>query len=276
MSDYDAFGRKKKDDGGLGDLGWGTSDDPSATKQPPVTATPTAAAPQPSPQPTFQTPPSSAPNRTGLEVKRRRNPVVLVVQFLVLGGVAAAIYFAVAAGNNAAHTAIDTFKTFTTPQGTTHGHKGNGTDEGNAVPKQIKPRNFFRPADFASALKVLNRETPGQVTNFSMRKEYMSVQIYRRGKAKNIYFSADAEVPDVQSTTSGASLSPGSFLYREIDPKAPNRLMKAADARLNQSPNRVDYFVVSKAFGAMQWYIYYKGGPYAQGDGHGRYTRKLG
>jgi hypothetical protein len=44
MSDYDAFGRKK-DESGLGDLGWGTTGDPgAASNDEPAVAAPASAA----------------------------------------------------------------------------------------------------------------------------------------------------------------------------------------------------------------------------------------
>ncbi|MEA2180311.1 MAG: hypothetical protein QOG77_3608, partial [Solirubrobacteraceae bacterium] len=88
MSDeYDAFGRKR-DEAGLGDLGWDSTGEAPPPSQPTVSTTTT-------PQTEFQT---VTPASTGLG-SPRRNPLILVVQFLVVAGIAVGIYLAATAGN---------------------------------------------------------------------------------------------------------------------------------------------------------------------------------
>ncbi|MEA2124643.1 MAG: hypothetical protein QOI80_1425 [Solirubrobacteraceae bacterium] len=275
MSDeYDAFGRKK-DEAGLGDLGWGSSGDPAAKPHPAPAppASPNApivTAGTTRPQTEFQT---VTPVTTGLG-RPRRNPLIFFIQFAVIAGIGLAIYFAVAAGNDAADKARKTIDSFTNPGG---GSSGGGSKSGgdDTVPEQVSSRKLFTASGFRAALKVLEKEQPGKISNFSMRRDRIDIQVIRGGKTHIVDFPADAEVPD-ELTTSTATGNIQTFNYEEINVAAPERLMKAANSRLNQSPADVDYFVAQKYTGTMQWGIYYKGGsPIAQGDSRGRYTRKI-
>jgi hypothetical protein len=267
MSDeYDAFGRKK-DEAGLGDLGWGSSGDPNAR-------TPTPA-PEASPNVTSTTPQSqfrTTPVTTGLG-RPRRNPLIFVVQVAIIFGVGLAIFFAVDSGNDAVNSARKTIDDFTKGGGGSGGGAANPEDA--KVPEQVKSRDLFTSAGFRSALKVLEQEQPGRITNFSMRRDRINLQVVRGGKTHVVDFQADAEAPEDLSVSETTS-STDTFGYEEINPSAPERLMKAANARLGQSKADVDYFVAQKWTGTMQWGIYYKGGkPIAQGDSRGRYTRRI-
>ena len=148
--------------------------------------------------------------------------------------------------------ALDQFKSFTQPS------SPKQSKEDSKVPKQVCARKLFTPAGFRSALKVLQKEAPGRITNFSMRPDRIDLQVVRNGKTSVIDFPSDAEVPQVLSTSTGWSPT-DTFGYEELNPGAPARLMRAANARLNQSPADVDYFVAQKWTDSMQWGVYYKG-----------------
>jgi hypothetical protein len=274
MSDeYDAFGRKK-DDSGLGDLGWGTSADPSAAPNPaPAPAAPaTPNAPTPAP-PVFQTPPQPLPR--GI-VRARRNPVVLLIQLGVLAIVGFVVYTTVIAGNDASKQvkkAINGFGGFNVDTGTTNGGGSGGGS--SKVPKQVHAQSFFTASGLRAGLKILKKEAPGKVTNLSFRRDRIDLQVSRGGKSRDYELQAGGEVPQLFSTTPAIN-GPDSFTYSEINSGGAARLMRAANARLHQSESDVDYFVAQKFAGTMQWGIYYKGGsPIAQGDSHGRYTRRI-
>jgi hypothetical protein len=269
MSDeYDAFGRKK-DEAGLGDLGWGSSGDAGAPSTPAPEASPNATRTATPPPTQFQT----LPPPTGLG-KPRRNPLIFVVQVAVIFGIGLAIFFAVDSGNhtgNAVRKSIDDF----TRGGSGSGGGGGGNKEDAKVPEQVKARDYFTTAGLRAGLKLLQKEQPGKVSNFSFRRDRIDVQVVRGGKTHIIDFPNDAEVPQEFSASDATSLT-DSISYEEINPTAVERLMHAANARLNRSKADVDYFVVSKFSGSITWGIYYKGGkPIAQGDSRGRYTRQI-
>lgn len=272
MSDeYDAFGRKK-DEAGLGDLGWGSSGDPAASSTPAPEATPNAPTASAGPTvPEFRTIQTPSP---GLS-RPRRNPAIVLIQLAVLAGIGAAVYFAVVAGNDASDTArraIDQFNQFGDGNGGGGGGKGGGDD---TVPEQVKARDYFTAAGLRAGLKILAREEPGTIANFSFRRDRINVQVQRGGKNRIMTLYADAEAPDV-STVVAASVRPDSLTYEEINPTAPARLAKAANRRLGRSAADVEYFVVSKFSGQVQWGVYYDGGAHAaQGDSRGRYLRKI-
>ncbi len=267
MSDeYDAFGRKR-DEAGLGDLGWGSAGEPEAAANPAPEASPNVPAPT-APQTQFRT----TPTATGLEVKRR-NPLVFVVQVLVLFGIGFGVFLAFDSGNDAANQARETIDRIT--GGNTGGSaNSSGSDQEDTVPEQVKSRDYFTAAGLRAGLRILEQEQPGRISNFSMRRDRIDIQVVRGGKTHIVQLTNDAEAPDQFS--SSTAISSSTFSYEELNASAPERLMKAANARLSRSPADVDYFVAQKWTGAMQWGIYYKGGkPIAQGDSRGRYTRRI-
>ena len=275
MSDeYDAFGRKR-DEAGLGDLGWGSSGDPDAVSNPEPAS--------PSPTPTvsaadsgFSSPQEFRTVITSGDTPRtwrpRRNPIVWVIQLAILGAIAFGIYAAVDAGNDAVQGVRDTFGALDdlgNGAGTGSGDRGDTT-----VPEQVKARKLFTTEGLRSAIKVMEKELPGRVTNFSIRREYISAQVVKGDERAIVNFAADAEVPSV--TTAPAGAVSDTFSYEEINTTAMRRLMDAANRRLGQSEADVDYFVVSKSLGEMQWGVYYEGGsPIAIGDSRGRYVRRI-
>jgi hypothetical protein len=269
--EYDAFGRKK-DETGLGDLGWGASGDKPV--KPSVSA---GSTPTPTPTPTQATPPprqfqTVIPVSSGL-IRPRRNPGIVFVQLAVLAAIVGAIALAVMSGssaNNTARKTLDGFKSLTDPSGgTTTTDEGDGT-----VPKQVKSASFFTPKGLRAGLKILAKEQPGKISNYSMRKDRIDIQVIRGHKNHIVELRAGAEVPQ-EFSVSTASSSLDTLSYEELNVTAPARLMKAADARLNASPKQVDYFVAQKFTGTLQWGIYYKNGKIAQGDSRGRFTRRL-
>ena len=109
-----------------------------------------------------------------------------------------------------------------------------------------------------------------------MRKDRINIQVNRGGKSHNVQLSAGAEAPqEFSASTATRTDRDETMSYGELDPDAPDRLMKAANARLGQSPKSVDYFVAQKFLGPLQWGIYYKNAKIAQGDSRGRFTRRI-
>lgn len=269
--EYDAFGRKK-DEAGLGDLKWGTTGDPVPNSDPQAPApTVTAAESGLSTSTEFRTAAttSSAPRVW----RRRRNPFVWLVQLLVLGGVAWGIYLAVDAGNDAANSIRDTFDAVD-DIGSGFGTGTGGGDQGDdTVPEQVQARKLFTAAGLRSALKALEKEVPGRVEIFALRRDRINATIIEGDQRAVVNFDADAEIPDVQARTSAAAAG-DTLSYEQISPKAPFKLLEAANARVNRSDADVDYFVVQNFSGEVMWGVYYKGGsPIAQGDSRGRFIR---
>ena len=259
--EYDAFGRKVEDSG----LGWDTSGTP--TQSSPVESTPTTTATQ------FQT---VTPPRPSLS-KPRRNPLILLLQVAVVAGIIGAIVLALSAGKEANDTVRDTLNGFNAIKGSKGNGSGKVDDGDDKVPKQVKAASFFTAKGLRAGIKILAAEQPGRITNFSMRKDRINIQINRGGKSHNVQLSAGAEAPEeFSASTATQSGSDRTMTYEELNPTAPERLMKAANSRLNQSPKDVDYFVAQKFLGPLTWGVYYKGGrPIAQGDSRGRYTRRI-
>ena len=274
MSDeYDAFGRKR-DEAGLGDLGWGSAGDPDAVSNP-ETPTPTVSAAESG----FSAPQEFKTVITSGDTPRiwrpRRNPLVWVIQLAILGGIGFGIYTAVDAGNDTVNSIRDTFEAID-DVGAPGSGQGTADRGDTTVPEQVKPRDLFgSPGDLREALRIMERELPGRITNFSIHRDGIHAQIVRNDVRSIALFAPDAEAPEVVTRVEGSTAS-SSFSYEEINPTAASRLMQAANRRLGRAPADVDYFVVSDSAGAMQWGIYYEGGsPIALGDSRGRYTRRI-
>jgi len=262
MSDYDAFGRKK-DDAGLGDLGWGTSDSPTAPPQP--AETPVPATPQAS-ELTSTAPPSAALGR-----RRGRNPVVALVQFAVLAAIIFGIYSTVTAGGEA----VDQARGVIDALDDGVGQATTTTDEDDSVPERVEARALFKPRGLSSALELLEQEVPGKVSNLAIRRDRIDIQVFRAGNLRFVSLAADAEAPTIHTTQTGVALPAYPLSYEEINPTAPARLIRAAGARLGKAPSQVDYLVAQKFTGTVQWGVYYKDGAIAQGDSRGRYVRRI-
>lgn len=275
MSEYDAFGRRK-DEAGLGDLGWGATGEtePAAETRPSVSATPTDSG--------F----SSPAEFTSVPVPppaRRRGPRLglLLVQLLVLGGIGYGIYVAVDAGNEAADRVRDTFGSLGAGQGAGGGAaegvggRGGGGGGGGKVPAQVAGRELFTAAGLKDAIRVMERELPGKLTVLSIRRDRINATVIAGGEQHFVNFQADAQAPEVLSSTSAAA-APDTFTYGELDLSAPARLIKASNARVNRSSADVDYVTASSFSGPVMWGVYYRGGkPITQGDARGRYLRRI-
>jgi hypothetical protein len=272
MAEYDAFGRKKGEDT-MSDLGWGaTGEAPppvETSASPDVTATPTVStttssvdwSPAPPASPTPMT-----PRRSG-----GRNPMVWLIQLLVLGGLAAGIYFAVDSGKDAVDNVRDKFNQFTVPDVNIPNTIPPDDPEGSKPPKQVEPRKVFTAQGLQDSLKIMERDTPGKIQNFTIRPEAIHYQVQRGSKYSIVSLNADAEAPDVSTTQERAPTGDG-IPYSKIDVGAPARIIRGAGARLNKARSDVDYLVLQD-IGTIRWIVYFKGGRYAIGDAQGRVTQ---
>jgi hypothetical protein len=263
--EFDAFGRKKEtDDAGLGDLGWGAT----GQAPPPPAATPKPA-PAQTPPPVFQT---VTPMPTGLS-RSGRNPAIIVVQLAVVAAIIGAVALMVMSGSSATNSARKTLNGLKSFGSTSTTSTGSSKTDAK-VPAQVKSASFFTPKGLRAGLKILAKEQPGRISNYSMRKDRIDVQVIRGHKNHFVELQIGAEAPQ-EFSTSTASTALDTISYEELNVGAPARLMKAANARLNASPSQVDYFVAQKFTGSLQWGIYYKNGKIAQGDSRGRFTRRI-
>lgn len=257
--EYDAFGRKVEDSG----LGWDTTASPTESTPPQhsTVATPTE----------FQT---VKPVASGLS-RPRRNPAILLVQILVIAGIIGAIVLAITAGNKANDTVRRTLDDFKVQTGGGGGGGSQVDDGDDTVPEQVRIDSFFSPKGLRAGLKILAAEQPGKITNFSMRKDRIDLQVVRGGKSHVVELQAGAEAPQEFSVSTATASGIDTLSYEELNPTAPDRLMRAANARLGTSPKQVDYFVAQKFTGTLQWGVYYKNSKIAQGDSRGRFTRRI-
>jgi hypothetical protein len=239
----DAFGRSGAEDSGLG---WPTS---------------STSDPQPQPPPQHR----AAPDSPAPDPRRRSiGPLVLTGSFLAAGAIIASLL--VGSDSDVSSSPSSTGTKATSP--------AKPAPEDTTVPEQVRSRSFFSANGLRSGLRVLAREQPGRITSFSMRRDRINLQVLRRGRNHILQLSQGAEVPD-ESTSVPVTADPGSFGYGAVDPRAPARLMRAANRRVRESPADVDYFVLSRFSEQLVWGVYYKNGKIAQGDARGRFIRRI-
>lgn len=231
--EHDAFGRSTEDSG----LGWPTSSE----------STPSG-------------PTSSWTPDPGLPPSRRQWVIVAVL--LVFVAVLAIVVVGVPSGST----------------GSTSSSRP-GTDviddaaDDDRVPRQVRVRSYLTAAGLRGGLRLLASEQPGRVTNFSVRRERIDVQVVRGRRSHYVQLARGAEVP--QELSSSTAVTPGGFTYAELNARAPVRLMRAANARLRESPAGVDYYSASRFTGRLLWGVYYRSGKIAQGDARGRFIRRI-
>lgn len=245
--EYDAFGRRK-DDAGLGGLGRDSAETPDRPDDP-----------------------RSVAPVSGRKARPRRLPGVLVgiATLAVIAVTAAVVIGAGQRVKDSVRESLDGLRTLTTNGGGTE--IGEGDD---VVPEPVRAASFFTPRGLRAGLKILAKEQPGRIFSLSVRRDRINLQVIRGGRTHIVQLSAGAEAPE-EHAVSAATSTGRTIGYRELRPAAPERLMRAANARLHASPGKIDYLVAQKFTGALQWGVYYKNATIALGDSRGRFVRRI-
>lgn len=243
----DAFGRSQDEDSGLG---WPSSHTPS---------------PEDTPPPKQQTSPDQWPRPSSPRRRRSGAPRAIGGVVVVLAGVGA-ILLAGNSGTSSSTTADGT----SVPTQAEPEERGKG---GGVVPVQVRVRSFHTKAGLRAGMRLLAKEQPGRVSNFSVRSDRINLQVVRGGRTYLAQLDKGAEAP--QELTSSSAAHPFTFSYEALSARAPIRLMRAANARLRESTSGVDYFTASRFSERLIWGVYYKSGKIAQGDSRGRYLRRI-
>lgn len=263
MPEYDAFGRRIGEDP-LVEQGWSTSAaapvaparDPDAPFGAPVLA----------PQPQTQV-------DTGDLVRTAGNPFRTIRWILRLAPVAVIIIIAMtamSAGTSAVKDAFDDVK------GAFPTVVADPSDPGGPGGPATPAASLLERTGMAKALRRLEAEVPGRLRAVRIAADRIDVVVQRGGKMRVAQFAAGAEAPSILSTSASAAPGTGTLTYDQVKPAAAARLIRAANKRLNRKTSQIDYLVPSDFAGSTVWGVYYTGGLIAQGDGRGRFTRRIG
>jgi hypothetical protein len=256
VPEYDAFGRPVGEDT-LAAMGWTSSLGQPAPARPapqaPPEAKPTAATPAPAPARTPRR------RRGGLRFLRS------VLSLAILGGIGLGVVSAAKTGSDAVRGVVDDIKV-TVPT----------VAPDQPAPKATRARSLTTPRGLKAGLRLLRRDVPGQVRTFRLEASRIDVTVWRKGgRLRTAQLQAGAAAAQVFSTTPGGFPRGGTFSYRAVDPKAPARLIRAADRRLGKRASQVNYLVLTNFGTQLTWGVYFKDGAIAQGDRRGRFLRKL-
>jgi hypothetical protein len=263
VSEYDAFGRKKGEDPFAG-LGGGTVEQPSSS-------------PAPSPSDSLVPPPyapqSAAPIAVPARPPRRRGnpwPAVLVaVIFVAVAGFIGLIALSMPTSGELESGPISA------PAEPSQTGQTPPAAEPDDAPEArgLRRGSLIRRGELTQALKRLRAAELGGIVHLRVAPERINAQIKTRdGRLRNVTVTSDGL--DKGSASGPGFGHVGTFATKEIDPAAPERLLRSAAKRLRRSTDQVDYLVVLDIGGPL-WGVFFKDGAHFQGDAAGRITRRV-
>ena len=273
MPEYDAFGREIGEDT-LSQWKQGSSALPPSEPAPQRPATPAPAAvtagdPLGSPvaaqaalpqaaAPQARRPPAFDP---GLRRRRRRRRGTKLGLLLVVGWIAF----------NLVGTLVDKVeeaaRTITVP---------NLSPPAPAeVPTGLGAGSLLRPAEFERALGDIRRRDIGRLQHLRVAPERIDATLHTpRSTLVNVQVSTADGFRRFSESSPGFPAT-NTIPYGRLDPRAPQRLTRAAAERLRKPVTEINYLVPSASEGKITWGAYFKNGAYFLADARGRITRRI-
>jgi hypothetical protein len=141
------------------------------------------------------------------------------------------------------------------------------------APTGLERTSLIRRANFARALEVLRRENLGRALTMRVAPDRIDATLTSgRGRVSQVQVTFTGTLRRFGDTRTGTEQR-GLALDR-IDPRAPERLVRAGARRTDQAAREIDYLVLNQP-PALRWGAYFKGGAIVQGDARGRPRRVL-
>ena len=251
MPEYDAFGREIGEDSLASFREAGEAPAREREEPPTVRAPePTEAAPPP--------PEFVAPARARRRPARGGIVLALVIVSTVIVGMVALVAVGLFGASKAV---VDQIGDLTPPQLGADGPEPVGLGEGS----------LLRRASFERAIGTL-RDAGGRADSLRVAPARIDTQLVSGERARIVQVQPGGELREI-TAVSGAGASTTPLNWNRIDPRAPERLTRAAARRLRIAPRQIDYLVLSAD--PVQWGAYFKNGRIAFGDRRGRVTRIL-
>ena len=140
-------------------------------------------------------------------------------------------------------------------------------------PSGIGGDSLIAPANLERVLGELGGHSAGQLV---VRPDRVAAELFQGGRGRLVQVSADGSVfrSDPQPITGERRR----LDLRDIDVRAPTRLVRRSAARFKVRPEGIDYLIASPDFTnprAHHWVAYFKNGVYVQGDATGRVERRI-
>lgn len=141
-------------------------------------------------------------------------------------------------------------------------------------PAGLQRGSLLRRANLAVALRRLRAEAKGRPRNVRVAAERVDVQVVLRdGRLRSAQATWDGEVR-VLSTTPTPIGGLSGFAWSQIDPGAPQRIVRSATGRARRPASAFDYAVYLD-IGGGQWSAFVKGGKAFVATPGGRITRQI-
>ncbi len=254
MPEYDAFGRPVGEDP-LAEQGWRSGSSPPAPASP---------APGPGPTPAPPAPPAGRRHR-GNALRGLAAWGVAVAVLGVVGVIALGLVGAVSETVDSAH---DTLKGLGGPIRAPTAFPGSDAEDTGPRPGP----SLLTTGGLTRGKAALRRAAPGRIRTFRVEAARIDLQAVRRGRTRIAQYQRGAGAARVIATVStGSAVS--TMAYREIDVRAPRRLIAAGARRLGKARDRVTYLVATRGLGdGISWTAFWRDGDLARGDARGRLT----
>ena len=142
-------------------------------------------------------------------------------------------------------------------------------------PTGLGPRSLLRPAAFERALADIRRRDIGRLQHLRVAPERIDATLHTpRSTLVNVQVSAADGFQRFSESSPGFPAT-NTIPFGGLDPRAPQRLTRAAAERLGQPVTAINYLVPSRSDGKLTWGAYFKNGAIFLADARGRITRRI-
>ncbi len=142
-------------------------------------------------------------------------------------------------------------------------------------PTGLGPRSLLRAAVFERAMADLRRRDIGRLQHLRVAPGRINATLITpRGTLVNAQITATEGYRQLSESSPGFPAT-NTIRFGGLDPRAPQRLTRAAAERLRRPVSAIDYLVPSSDDGKVTWGAYFKGGAIFLADARGRITRRV-
>jgi hypothetical protein len=139
-----------------------------------------------------------------------------------------------------------------------------------APPAGLSRASLIRRENLSPALDRMRRGGLGRLVSLRVAAERVDAQLVTRdGRLRNIQITSAGELLKLSLSGRGFGFVQ-SMAFGDVDPSAPQRLVRAVAQRRGVSPRKVDYLVVSRFGTSITWNLFLRSGARFQGDASGR------
>ena len=133
----------------------------------------------------------------------------------------------------------------------------------------------MRPAAFERALGDIRRRDIGRLQHLRVAPERIDATLHTPKRTLvNVQVSAAGGFQRFSESSPGFPAT-NTIPYDRLDPRAPQRLTRAAAERLGRPVTAINYLVPSRSDGKITWGAYFKNGAIFLADARGRITRRI-